>query len=100
MTADGLRAATELAKTYAEVVTSLAPDDWPRPSRCAGWSVQDLVAHTGSNFRVLAEPPDPAAPPPPVDTAEQLQELLVQQRRGWSSAEVRQEFLDNVAPAM
>jgi uncharacterized protein (TIGR03083 family) len=100
MTAEGLRAARVLADRYAEVVADLGPDDWARPSRCAGWSVQDLVAHTGSNFRVLAEPPDPAAPPPPVDTAEQLQDLLVAQRRGWSSTEVRTEFLDNVAPAM
>ena len=100
MTAEGLQAARILADRYAEVVTGLEAEDWARPSRCAGWSVQDLVAHTGSNFRVLAEPPDPAAPPPPVDTAEQLQELLVQQRRGWSSAEVRDEFLSYVAPAM
>src|SRR3954452_12077110 len=100
MTADGLRAATELAKTYAEVVTSLAPDEWARPSRCAGWSVQDLVAHTGSNFRTLAEPPDPTAPAPQVETAEQLQDLLVVQRRGWSSADVAAEFQTHVGPAM
>src|SRR3954449_4492085 len=100
MTADGLRAATELAKTYAEVVTSLAPDEWARPSRCAGWSVQDLVAHTGSNFRILAEPPDPTAPAPQVETAEQLQDLLVVQRRGWSSADVAAEFQTHVGPAM
>ena len=100
MTAEGLQAARVLADRYAEVVSDLGPDDWARPSRCPGWSVQDLVAHTGSNFRVLAEPPDPDAPPPPVETAEQLQELLVAQRRGWSSDEVRAEFLDHVAPAM
>jgi len=62
--------------------------------------VQDLVAHTGSNFRVLVEPPDPSAPAPEVETAEQLQELLVAQRRDWSSAEVATEFRDFVEPAM
>jgi uncharacterized protein (TIGR03083 family) len=100
MTANGLKAATELAGRYAEVVASLTPDEWARPSRCAGWSVQDLVAHTGSNFRILAEPPDPTAPAPQVETAEQLQDLLVEQRRGWSSAEVSAEFLEHLGPAL
>jgi uncharacterized protein (TIGR03083 family) len=100
MTAIGLRAAEQLAESYAEVVASLTPDEWARPSRCAGWSVQDLVAHTGSNFRILAEPPDPTAPAPQVETAEQLQDLLVVQRRGWSSAEVAAEFQANVGPAL
>jgi uncharacterized protein (TIGR03083 family) len=100
MTAEGIKSATELAGCYAEVVGSLTPDEWARPSRCAGWSVQDLVAHTGSNFRVLVEPPDPSAPAPQVKTAEQLQDLLVVQRRGWSSAEVAAEFLEHVGPAL
>ena len=93
-------AATELANGYAEVVASLTPDEWARPSRCAGWTVQDLVAHTGSNFRVLAEPPDPSAPAPQVETAEQLQDLLVEQRRGWSSADVAGEFQKYVGLAL
>src|SRR3954453_21130951 len=100
MTAEGLTSATELAGRYAEVVRSLTPDKWARPSRCSGWSVQDLVAHTGSNFRVLVEPPDPSAPAPQVKTAEELQDLLVVQRRGWSSAEVAAEFLEHVGPAL
>lgn len=100
MTAEGFEAARILADRYAEVVTDLGPDEWARPSRCPGWSVKDLVAHTGSNFRMLAEPPDPAAPAPPVKTAEELQDLLVQQRRGWSSDEVRAEFLETLAPAV
>jgi len=100
MTTQGLDAARELGARYAEVVLSLGPDDWARPSRCGGWSVQDLVAHTSSNFRVLVEPPDPSAPPPPVQTAEELQELLVVQRRGWSSQEVAAEFQEFLAPAL
>jgi uncharacterized protein (TIGR03083 family) len=100
MTANGLKAATELAGRYAEVVASLTPDEWARPSRCAGWSVQDLVAHTGSNFRVLVEPPDPSAPAPQMETAEELQELLVAQRRGWSRGDVAAEFLEYWGPAV
>src|SRR3954468_20966321 len=99
MTAEGIKSATELAGRYAEGVGTLTPDEWARPSRCAGWSVQDLVAHTGSNFRVLVEPPTDAPPDPP-PTAEQGQELLVEQRRGWSAAEVRDEFLNYWEPAV
>jgi uncharacterized protein (TIGR03083 family) len=99
MSAEGLHAVRLLGKRYADVVASLSPEEWARPSRCAGWTVQDLVAHTGSNFRVIAEPPDPAAPAPQVDTAEELQEMLVVQRRGWSSEEVAAEFRDFVGPA-
>jgi uncharacterized protein (TIGR03083 family) len=100
MTAEGLRAASALAEHYAEVVAGLTPDEWARPSRCAGWSVQDLVAHTGSNFRALVEPPDASAPAPQVETAEELQDLLVAQRRGWSSSEVAAEFLKYQGPAV
>jgi uncharacterized protein (TIGR03083 family) len=28
-----------------ELLADLPPDDWQRPSRCAGWSVQDVVTH-------------------------------------------------------
>lgn len=100
MSEAGLAAARELGDRYARVVESLTPEEWHAPSRCPGWSVQDLVAHTGSNFRVLAVPPDPDAAAPDVETAEQLQELLVAERRGWSSAEVAAEFRDNLGPAM
>src|SRR4051812_7572692 len=100
MTVAGVNAAAELAARYAEIVAGLAPDEWSRPSRCAGWSVQDLVAHTGSNFAVLAEPPDPSAPAPAVQTAEQLMDLLVDQRRGWSSEQVAAEFQRSVEPAV
>jgi len=100
MTREGLHAARVLAERYDEVVAGLQPDEWSRPSRCPGWSVQDLVAHTGSNFQVLAEPPDPSTPPPPVKTAEELQDLLVQQRRGWSRVQVADELRRSREPAM
>ncbi|WP_328392120.1 maleylpyruvate isomerase family mycothiol-dependent enzyme [Nocardia sp. NBC_00416] len=100
MSMSGLSAARDLAARYADVVTSLRADEWTAPSRCAGWSVQDLVAHTGSNFAALIDPPpaDPAVPAP--ETAEQLQELLVAQRRHWSATQVADEFLQNMDGAM
>jgi len=97
MSQAGLDATMALAEQYRNVVLSLQDDEWGRPSLCAGWRVQDLVAHTGSNWRVLVDPPsaetdDGVDPAPPV-TAEQLQESLVQARRNWTAEEVRDEFV-------
>jgi uncharacterized protein (TIGR03083 family) len=87
-----------LAARYAEVVTSLRPQEWTSPSRCAGWSVQDLVAHTGSNFHIVVEPNVGPMNPPPV--AEDLQDLLVEQRRGWTAQHVAEEFERYREPAV
>jgi uncharacterized protein (TIGR03083 family) len=98
MSEDGLRAVEVLASRYAEVVRSLRSDEWTLPSRCPGWSVQDLVAHTGSNFHVVAEPDVAPKDPPPI--AEDLQDLLVEERRGWSAEQVADEFERYREPAL
>jgi hypothetical protein len=56
MSLAGLAAVEVLAERMQEAVDSLRPGEWIVPSRCGGWSVQDLVAHTGSNFHVVADP--------------------------------------------
>lgn len=98
MSVAGLHAVEVLTGRYAEVVRSLTAEEWTRPSRCAGWSVQDLVAHTGSNLHLLLEPDQ--APPDPPAVAEELQDLLVRQRRGWTSGQVAEEFLGYAEPAL
>jgi uncharacterized protein (TIGR03083 family) len=100
MSTAGLSASRELAERYSVVIRGLTADEWAAPSRCAGWSVKDLVAHTGSNFKIMVDPPahDPSAPVP--TTAEQAQNLLVDARRDWSSAQVADEFLSNADGAL
>lgn len=100
MSTAGLTASRELAERYGTVVRSLTADEWSAPSRCAGWSVKDLVAHTGSNFRIMVDPPanDPSMPVPA--TAEEAQNLLVDARRGWTSVQVADEFLSNTVGAL
>lgn len=100
MTAAGVAATRALAHEYAAVVASLSPEEWSAPSRCHGWSVQDLVAHTGSNFAVLVSPPTEPPPPDAPAKAEDQQEALVAARRGWSSVQVRAEFEENLAGAV
>ena len=97
MSEAGLVASTALTHEYAEIIASLSADEWAAASLCTGWRVQDLVAHTGSNFKLLVEPPaaaesdEPASSSTPM-TAEQQQEALVQDRRAWDAAAVRREF--------
>jgi uncharacterized protein (TIGR03083 family) len=104
MSLAGLEATEALAQQYRDVVESLAEDEWAQPSLCTGWRIQDLVAHTGSNWHVLVEPPiaetnDRVEPAPPM-TAEQLQESLVDARRNWSADQVRGEWLAYVDGAL
>lgn len=98
MSEQGLRAVEVLIDRYAQVIGSLEPQEWGLPSGCAGWSVQDLVAHTGSNFHAVAAPEAVPADAPPI--AEDLQELLVVQRRGWTSQQVAEEFETYREPAL
>lgn len=37
---------------FMALVTGLAPDEWARPSLCAGWSVQDVVGHVLANDEI------------------------------------------------
>lgn len=98
MSQAGVHAVDVLADRYWNVIESLRPEEWTLPSRCPGWSVQDLVAHTGSNFHVVAQPDVAPEDPPPI--AEHLQDLLVDQRRGWTAEQVAEEFHEYQEPAV
>lgn len=39
---------------FADVVAQLAPDDWARPTDCAGWTVRHLVGHVVGAMRSAA----------------------------------------------
>ncbi len=74
------------------VFGSLTEEEWARPSGCAGWRVQDVAAHTSSNFKATADPSPLAAEPPPAMPAERLMDLLVEPRLPWSPAQVFEEL--------
>lgn len=73
-----------------DISGGLTDEQWQAPSGCAGWRVQDLVAHLANLFWLVV---DPAALP---DTAglptEAGQELAVQARRDWSAADVLADY--------
>lgn len=82
---------------HAEIgplLRALTPEEWAAPSACAGWRVQDVVAHMSATMKLIVDP-DPA--PPPVEGeaslgAEAMAELMVEPRKAWAAAEVLAEF--------
>jgi uncharacterized protein (TIGR03083 family) len=74
------------------VITTLTDAEWAMPSGCDGWSVKDLVAHMSSNYKETVEPSPP--PPEPINLpAERMMDMLVEPRKVWSNAEIRDEYL-------
>lgn len=67
---------------------TLTAEEWAAPSACAGWRVQDVVAHIASHAHGSI---NPLAMRPARD-AESMNEKLVALRRGWSSEQVLAEY--------
>jgi uncharacterized protein (TIGR03083 family) len=73
-----------------EICGRLTDEQWQAPSGCAGWRVQDLVAHLGNLFWLVVDPgtlPDTTGLP-----VEAAQDVAVQARRDWSAAEVLADY--------
>ena len=92
-----LAAATN--QTWAAVlnlIPSLQPDDWNRPTPCVGWSVKDVLAHLGHVEGMLDHGFD--QPEPPADWVgdgtplDQVTNQGVAARRTWSPARVIDEI--------
>jgi uncharacterized protein (TIGR03083 family) len=73
-----------------DICRALTDEEWQAPSGCAGWRVQDVVAHLANLFWLVVDPatlPDTAALP-----TEAAQEAAVQARRDWSAADVLSDY--------
>jgi hypothetical protein len=90
VTQAGLAAARQSNAQLATIVPSVNDDQWELPSACAGWRVIDVMAHLGALAyeAVCPPPPDPAVP----KIRERYHDLRVNQRRGWTHAEVIDEW--------
>lgn len=94
-----------LAETWGalvDVCAGLGADDWRRPTRCPGWSVQDHVSHVIGLERTMAGEPDPDHElPSGLDHVRspsgQWMELAVDVRRARSGAEVLGELREVTA---
>jgi uncharacterized protein (TIGR03083 family) len=73
-----------------DIAAALTAAQWKAPSGCAGWSVQDVVAHMGALYWLVVDRsalPDVGGVP-----TEQAQDQYVVARRSWSAAEVLDDY--------
>lgn len=86
---EGLRANHE---DLLAVVTSLTPQEWAAPSGCAGWRVQDVLAHQSSIFKLMVDPDPPTADAATPEGAEDMAEAFVAPRKSWTPESVLAEY--------
>jgi hypothetical protein len=92
MSQAGLASAARSVAEVKSVLVSITDAEAEMASGCVGWTVKDLVAHMGSNFKEVVDPSPP--PPEPINLpAERLMDALVEPRKPWTWAEVRDEYL-------
>jgi uncharacterized protein (TIGR03083 family) len=96
MTLAGVHAARQLVGQVSDLIVSLTAREWQLPSGCAGWRVQDVVAHLASGAHTTVEPQQPS----PGLTAEQQMDAMVAARHEWSADQVVQEYLEYAMPAV
>jgi len=89
-------ASSQTWNAVTELMASLEPEDWNRPTPCVGWSVKDVLAHLGHVEGMLVhqfEQPDPPAgwvgEGSPLD---QVTNQGVVARRSWSPVRVAEEI--------
>ena len=63
MSREGVQAVRLAVGEVSEVLRTLTPEEWERPSGCEGWRVQDLVAHMSSNYKEIVDPSPPPSEP-------------------------------------
>jgi uncharacterized protein (TIGR03083 family) len=77
-------------KALLDICAGFGDADWKAKSGCEGWSVQDLVAHMGALFWMVVDPSQ-LADAGDLPT-ERVQDVFVEARRSWSSAEVLADY--------
>jgi uncharacterized protein (TIGR03083 family) len=73
-----------------EIGAGLDDAGWKDPSGCAGWSLQDVLAHVGGLYWAVVDPstlPDTSGLP-----TERAQDVIVESRRSWSSEQILTDY--------
>jgi uncharacterized protein (TIGR03083 family) len=91
MTKQAVAALGDEQRLVLDLIGSLSPAEWEAASDCAGWRVQDVVAHMSAVYKSIAGGPVASDPDHPGD-AERGADAGVNERRSWSSADVAAEY--------
>jgi uncharacterized protein (TIGR03083 family) len=90
VTQQGVESARLSSTQLDSIIGQLDDEQWIAPSACAGWRVVDVVAHLAALAHEAIDPPAPDPSLPKV--RERYHDLRVDQRRGWSHAQVVDEW--------
>jgi uncharacterized protein (TIGR03083 family) len=91
----GMQLAAQEILTVGETLDS---DQWQIPSAASGWSVQDVVVHTGCLLGLLMAAVGGAAVP---ETGiEAFNDIQVAEKRGWNSAQALEALEENLDKAL
>ncbi|GAA4620369.1 hypothetical protein GCM10023196_004080 [Actinoallomurus vinaceus] len=90
MTQAGLDAARLSVDNLEKIIPLVSAEQWEAPSACDGWRVIDVVAHLAALATEAVAPPKPDPSWP--KNRERYHDLRVDERRGWSHAEVLAEW--------
>jgi uncharacterized protein (TIGR03083 family) len=91
MSAEAIDALHAERALVLDLIGSLTDDEWQLPSDCAGWRVQDVIAHMSAVF-VTVSGGTTARAEPPSDDAERNADAAVDERRAWSASDVAAEY--------
>ena len=69
---------------------ALSPEDWSRPSRCPGWTVQDVIAHMGAAYHGTFTPW--VIKLMRTNALERNNDADAERRRDWAPEEVLREY--------
>lgn len=92
MTTQAVEALRLIHEQVQDLMPRISADEWSKPSGCAGWRVQDVLAHMSSNMKETVDP-SPAPPDASPDIkAEDAMEALVSPRRDWTVEALTSEY--------
>ena len=92
MTAKGVDALRADREEVLALAKGLGPEEWAAPSACAGWRVQDVIAHLANTFRAVVDP-GALAPGVPGDL-EATQSAQAEAHREWRPDQVLADYVE------
>ena len=93
MSKEALDALTKERANVIALAQSLTSDEWTLESDCAGWRVQDVLAHMSAVYKTVAGGTVATAVDAPGD-AERNADAGVDERRSWPAADVLAEYVE------